>query len=276
VTDRDDRNDTALTLPWMRAGTGHVFALVAKLSDAELAEPSALPEWSRAHVVAHLARNAEALIRLVTWARTGVETPMYPSRDARAADIAASAGHPPERLRAELADTAAELDAALTALTSAQWQAQVRSALGRPLPAAQVPWMRIREVWLHAVDLDAGAEVADVPDGVLDLLLDEVTGTLSAADGCPAVELVPTDRDRRFLLGADGSRAVEIAPADRDLRFPLGADGGPAAGPAPTDHGLRGSDDAAPVVTAPAAALVGWLTGRMQAPPGAPELPRWL
>ena len=233
----DDRNNTARTLPWMRTGTDHVFALVAKLSDAELAEPSALPGWSRAHVVAHLARNAEALIRLVTWARTGVETPMYPSREARAADIAASAGHPPEWLRAELVDTAAELDAALTALTPAQWQAQVRSALGRPLPAAQVPWMRIREVWLHAVDLDAGAAVADLPDGVLDLLLDEVSATLSATDGCPAATLAPTDRERRWRLGSD--------------------------------------DGPAPVVAAPTATLVGWLTGRA-ALSGAPELPRWL
>ena len=231
----DDRNNTARTLPWMRTGTDHVFALVAKLSDAELAEPSALPGWSRAHVVAHLARNAEALIRLVTWARTGVETPMYPSREARAADIAASAGHPPVRLRAELAGTAAELDAALTALTPAQWQAQVRSALGRPLPAAQVPWMRIREVWLHAVDLDAGADVADVPDGVVDLLLDEVTTTLSAADGCPAATLAPTDRDRSLRLGGAAGR----------------------------------------VVAAPAATLVGWLTGRTTLP-DAPKLPRWL
>ena len=231
----DGRNDTAHTLPWMRAGTEHVFALVAKLSDAELAGPSALPEWSRAHVVAHLARNAEALIRLVDWARTGVETPMYPSREARAADIAASADHPPKRLRAELTATAADLDAALAALTPEQWQAQVRSALGRPLPAAQVPWMRIREVWLHAVDLDAGADVADVPDGVVDLLMDEVTTTLSAADGCPAATLAPTDRDRSFRLGG-------------------------AAGP---------------VVAAPAATLVGWLTGRTTLP-DAPKLPPWL
>jgi len=231
----DGRNDTAHTLPWMRAGTEHVFALVAKLSDAELAGPSALPEWSRAHVVAHLARNAEALIRLVNWARTGVETPMYPSREARAADIAASAGHPPQRLRAELTATAADLDTALAALTPEQWQAQVRSALGRPLPAAQVPWMRIREVWLHAVDLDAGADVADVPDGVVDLLLDEVTTTLSAADGCPAATLAPTDRDRSLRLGG-------------------------AAGP---------------VVAAPAATLVGWLTGRTTLP-DAPKLPPWL
>jgi len=271
-----DRNDTALTLPWMRAGTGHVSALVAKLSDAELAEPSALPEWSRAHVVAHLARNAEALMRLVTWARTGVETPMYPSPEARAADIATSAVHPPRRLRAELADTAAELDAALTALTPAQWEAQVRSALGRPLPATQVPWMRIREVWLHAVDLDAGAGVADLPGGVLDLLLDEVTVTLSAADGCPAVELVATDRGP--ALGTDGRPAADQARADRG--FPLGIDGRPAAAdPAPADRrwqlGLAGPDGPAPVVAAPAAALVGWLTGRTTLP-GAPALPRWL
>jgi len=230
----DARNDTGRTLPWMRAGTEHVFAVVATLSDAELAGPSALPEWSRAHVVAHLARNAEALIRLATWARTGVETPMYPSREARAADIAASVGHPPERLRAELTATAADLDDALAALTPEQWRAEVRSALGRPLPAAQVPWMRIREVWLHAVDLDAGADVADVPGGVVDLLLDEVTTTLSAADGCPAATLAPTDRDRRFRLGAAG-----------------------------------------PVVAAPAATLVGWLTGRATLT-DAPKLPPWL
>jgi maleylpyruvate isomerase len=232
----DGRNDTTRTLPWMRAGTEHVLAEVARLSDAELAAPSALPDWSRAHVVAHLARNAEALLRLVAWARTGVETPMYPSRDARAADIAASAAHPPQRLRAELAATAADLDAAFAALTPEQWQGQVRSALGRPLPAAQVPWMRIREVWLHAVDLGAGAAVADAPDGVVDLLLDEVTATLSAADGCPSATLVPTDRDRRWRLGDNGS---------------------------------------APVVAAPAATLVGWLTGRT-ALPGTPELPPWL
>jgi maleylpyruvate isomerase len=232
-----DRNDLTVTLPWMRMGTEHVIALVTKLADAELAEPSALPDWSRAHVVAHLARNAEALGRLVGWARTGRENPMYPNREARAADIATSAGYPPERLRAELTSTAADLDAAMAALTPEQWQVQVRSALGRPLPAAQVPWMRIREVWLHAVDLDAGADVADLPYGVVDLLLDEVTATLSAVDNCPAVELVPTDRDRRWRLGPEGP---------------------------------------APVAAAPAAALVGWLTGRSTLPDAPQGLPRWL
>jgi maleylpyruvate isomerase len=86
------------------------------------------------------------------------------------------------------------------------------------------------------VDLDAGADVADLPDGIVDLLLDEVTATLSAVDGCPAAALAPTNRDRRWQLGSGGS---------------------------------------APVVAAPAAVLVGWLTGRTTLP-GAPELPPWL
>ena len=32
--------------------------------------PSALPGWTRAHVLTHLARNADAMVNLLTWART--------------------------------------------------------------------------------------------------------------------------------------------------------------------------------------------------------------
>ena len=215
------RRDVATTLPWMRQGTEHLLALVETLDD--LTVPTALPGWTRAHVVGHVARNAEALGRLAAWARTGVETPMYPDPAARAAEIERSAALPDAVLRADLARTALDLDAALTALTPDQWHAPVRSALGREMPAADVPWMRIREVWLHAVDL--GENVADLPGGVLDMLLDDVTGMLSGKDGCPAATLTPSDRDRTWHLGADGG----------------------------------------PPVTGTAADLVGWLTGRAPA-----------
>src|SRR5436309_6355605 len=111
-----DRNDTATTLPWMRAGTERVLAVVATLSDADLARPSALPDWSRAHVVAHLARNADALGNLLTWARTGVETPMYPSRQARDEDIAATAAQSPAGLRADCATAGGRLAEAIETL----------------------------------------------------------------------------------------------------------------------------------------------------------------
>ncbi|MCR8526173.1 maleylpyruvate isomerase N-terminal domain-containing protein, partial [Escherichia coli] len=70
------------TLRWWADGELAVAGRLDQLSDDALEEPSRLPDWSRAHVVAHLARNADALGNLLTWARTGVETPMYPSREA--------------------------------------------------------------------------------------------------------------------------------------------------------------------------------------------------
>ena len=56
---------------------------VAALTDSQARAPSLLPGWTRGHVVTHLARNADALRNLLTWARTGIPTPMYPSRQAR-------------------------------------------------------------------------------------------------------------------------------------------------------------------------------------------------
>ncbi|WP_379614410.1 maleylpyruvate isomerase family mycothiol-dependent enzyme [Pseudonocardia sp. GCM10023141] len=220
----------------MREGTARLLAVVDKLGNDDLRSPSALPGWTRAHVIGHVARNAEALARLANWARTGVETPMYADREQRSAEIERSATLPPSTLRDDLLRTAGLLDDALAELTTEQWQAEVRSALGRSIPAAEVPWMRIREVWLHAVDLGTDATMTDLPPGVVDLLLDDVTAALSTKDGCPSLRLAPTDRDRTWSLG--------------------GADPG-------------GS------ITGTAADLAGWLTGRFPRD-DRPTLPRWL
>jgi maleylpyruvate isomerase len=229
----------------MGAGTELLTRAVGALPDDALRAPSALPGWTRAHVVAHVARNAEALTRLATWARTGIETPMYPSREARAAEIESSAQNPVAVLRAELVTTAEELDAALAALDETTWQAEVRSALGRPIPAAEIPWMRVREVWLHAVDLDAGVSVAEIAPDVVDTLLDDSTGTLSAAEGCPSAVLAPTDRDRTWTLGPASDEPLQVrGEAARVLGWlvgrtdpegieAIGADGSPTAVPAP-------------------------------------------
>jgi maleylpyruvate isomerase len=237
-----NRQDVSVTLPWMGAGTELLLRAVDALPDDALADPCRLPGWTRAHLIAHIARNAEALTRLATWARTGVETPMYRDRDQRARDIEESSKAPIDTLRRELVETAATLDAALAALDNRTWHAMVRSAVGRLIPAAEVPWMRVREVWLHAVDLDAGVELAELPADVVDTLLDDATGTMSAKEGCPAVRLEPTDREHGWTVGPD----VDPVP-------------------------LRGA----------AADLLGWLVGRtggerLVAPKGVPEPPIWL
>lgn len=240
-----DRRDTAVTLPWMGAGTELITRAVNALPDDALRAPSALPGWTRAHVVAHVARNAEALVRLATWARTGVETPMYASPQHRAREIESSAQAPAAVLRRELETTAEALDAALADLDDTTWQAEVRSARGRPLPAAEIPWMRVREVWLHAVDLDAGVSVTDIAPDVVDALLDDATGGLSAVEGCPAAVLAPTDRDRTWRLGPETDRPLQVrGPAAAvlgwlvgrcgpDVVEAVGTDGTPVAVPAP-------------------------------------------
>jgi uncharacterized protein (TIGR03083 family) len=88
------------TLTWMKDGTERLLADLAGLPDEALAAPTALPGWTRRHLLAHLAANAGALRNLVYWARTGEERRMYASQQQRDADIAAGAARPSGELRA--------------------------------------------------------------------------------------------------------------------------------------------------------------------------------
>ena len=185
------------TLLWSRdlvtAGTALFQRALDGLDEASFAEPTALAGWTRAHVVAHVAANAEALVNLATWARTGVETPMYASPEQRGADIEKGALLPAARLRQWFADSAAALDAALASLDGESWTRLVRTAQGRTVPATEVPWMRTREVMVHAVDLDGGVGFDDLPtDFLVEVLHDVAAKRSRSADG-PAVVLVSTD-----------------------------------------------------------------------------------
>lgn len=71
---------------WMRYGTA-LFTSRTDLGEDALAEPSALSGWTRKHVLAHVAANADALGNLVRWVATGEPIPMYASPADRAAGI---------------------------------------------------------------------------------------------------------------------------------------------------------------------------------------------
>jgi maleylpyruvate isomerase len=167
---------------------------------------------------------------------------MYESKERRNADIEESAGYPPSVLRLDLVDTADTMAHDLALLEGQAWQAQVRNAQGKMIPALELPWMRVREMWLHAVDLGFGGRMADFPAELLDVLLDDVSEGMSAKDGCPSAVLSASDRDRSWQLGSGES--------------------------------LR--------LTGTAADLAGWLSGRadgaaLSVEGGAlPELPAWL
>ncbi|MGW5237752.1 maleylpyruvate isomerase family mycothiol-dependent enzyme [Monashia sp. NPDC004114] len=177
----------------LTAGTTLFQKALDGLDDAALAHPTDLPGWTRAHVVAHAAANAESLVNLATWARTGVETPMCASAEQRDAEIEAGAQLSPLGLRDWFTTSATALDTALGSLTSEQWTSLVRTAQRRTVPASEVPWMRTREVMVHAVDLDGGVEFDDLPAEFLVELLYDATAKRTATGTGPALVLITTD-----------------------------------------------------------------------------------
>jgi maleylpyruvate isomerase len=218
---------TPETLPWWEDGERHLATALGRLVDEEFAAPSLLPGWSRTEVLAHVARNADALVNLLTWARTGVETPMYASPEARDAGIAQAAKLPPAELRAEVLAATERLVAAVRALPGQAWTNEVRTAQGRTVPAAEVPWMRCREVWVHAVDLDAGVTFADVPEDVQAALVDDVFRMWDRRDTVPDVVLFAGDREwGTGSLAVSGSLpAVTAWVTGRSAGEDLSADG---------------------------------------------------
>lgn len=187
----------------MRACTEIFAATLAGLDDAAFGEPSRLPGWTRAHVVAHVHFNALALTRLAGWAETGVESLMYDGPDQRSAEIDGGAALPPSRLRELVGVSGVALERSLDRLDDAGWARQVVTARGRAVPAAQIPWLRTREVAVHSVDLAGATDFEDLPDAVLGELSTEAVALHGAAGAAPALAAWLTGRsDRAPALGA--------------------------------------------------------------------------
>ncbi|MGH3386806.1 MAG: maleylpyruvate isomerase N-terminal domain-containing protein [Nocardioidaceae bacterium] len=156
--------DPVTTREWMDLGTALFLGAVDRLRDEDFGTATALPGWTRAHVVAHAHYNAEALIRLLHWARTGERTPMYAGTGQRNAEIETGAQLPPAELRALVHSSADALTAAIDGLPEEAWSNEVVTAQGRTVPASEVVWMRTREVAVHAIDLANGVAFSDLPD----------------------------------------------------------------------------------------------------------------
>jgi maleylpyruvate isomerase len=220
--------------------TEQLLAAVEGLDDVAMKQPSLLPGWTRGHVVTHLARNADGLVNLLLWARTGVEHPMYASRADRDADIEEGAHRLAQVIREDLIAACARLDEAGGRLAGSDWQATVAHRTGRTFPATEIPVMRLFEVCVHLVDLDIGIGFADLRQEHLEMLLDSaVYPHLKRTEGAPV--------DVRVELPDGRQRAWRILV------------------PAPT-----GSSE----ISGPASKIVAWLAGRA-AGSNLPELPPW-
>jgi len=197
--------------------TREVLHTLADLDDAQASEPSRLPGWSRAEVVTHLARNADAIRTMVEAAGRAEIAPMYPSVQARADGIAAGRGASADALRADLVDAHERLVDAWNALPADAWDRLGRASAMRTM--REFVWVRRREVEVHHVDLDLGYEPSDWPVSFVRGALDEILPSLPAraASARPMLDMdyrvVTTDHDRAWRVRMRG-REVTVAEDD--------------------------------------------------------------
>ncbi|WP_256840938.1 maleylpyruvate isomerase family mycothiol-dependent enzyme [Ornithinimicrobium cryptoxanthini] len=183
---------------------------MARMTEAQLHESSRCDGWTRAHVLAHVARNADGLQHLVQWATSGREHPAYSSPEQRDQDIEEGARQPLPRLRADVVAASNAFRSRVETLRGRTDLSEVRIASGRPTPGDRVPWMRLREVTYHHVDLDLGFTFAHVPPEVVRAGITEAVERVRA--GAPPLTLIGTDNRRWHIHG--GGNEVHGHPAD--------------------------------------------------------------
>ncbi|MFJ9714192.1 maleylpyruvate isomerase family mycothiol-dependent enzyme [Streptomyces sp. NPDC101234] len=231
--------DPVTTFDQINAATGHLLETAARFTDADVRAPSLLPGWSRGHVLTHVARNADGGRNLLIWARTGRETPEYPSLAARDEQIEAGAGRSATELIADLRSAAVRFAMEYREMPPEAWNQTVRWTRGQERAAARAADSRLCEVLIHHVDLNADYTPAQWPTGFVRDMLSRVVASFSARDGAPAMRLHTTDTETGYDIGT-----ARLAP----------------------------------IIHGPQASLLAWLMGRAQGTDlvvdGASELPR--
>jgi maleylpyruvate isomerase len=184
------------------SGTRRLVRSVDAMPDDQWAQPSLLPGWSRAHVVAHLTLNAEGLAGALEGVHEGRQVPMYRSSEARDADIAGLSRSSTSELRDRFMGSTTVIGERVEELADNLADAVVeRTPGGRRFPAGVVGDMRLREVEIHHADLALDYTAADWATEFVVRLLDFRSGT--GQDGPPFVAHA-VDLDRSWQFGAGG------------------------------------------------------------------------
>jgi maleylpyruvate isomerase len=189
-------DDVALELEDLHHCDQRVVRTVDSLTDADWGAPSLLPGWTRAHVVAHLALNAEGFAGALVGLVEGDPVPIYPSNESRDAGINELAAQPPDEIRERFFAATQHFRDVAEQLDDGHWAGTVhRLPEGPEWPAAGLVGARRREVEIHHADLGTTYRHTDWPTGFTVALLDQVTAVQDFA-------VSATDLGRTWSLGA--------------------------------------------------------------------------
>jgi maleylpyruvate isomerase len=157
---------------------------VSKVSDSVARRASLLPDWTVGHVMTHLARNAESMVRRVEAAARDEVIEQYAGGvQGRASEIEAGAGRPADELIADVLVWSRRLDGVFESLANDCWSRSVRTAKGGEHPVVQLPFLRWWEVEVHLVDLGIGFGPTDWSQTLVDRALRRmIAGLADRAD----------------------------------------------------------------------------------------------
>jgi maleylpyruvate isomerase len=132
-----------------------LIEVIADLTDAQVAEPSLLPGWTRGHVLAHLADAARARCRVIEHALRGEQVALWEPGE-RDAIIEATASRTAAEHRAATTEHSTNLDRLWASIPD--WSVPSDPDTPDPIPPVFTRW---RELWIHMVDLDLGIHPTD-------------------------------------------------------------------------------------------------------------------
>ena len=212
--------DTTAALPQidetLLATTRYLQALT-ELDDDLVTGPSALPGWTRAHVVAHVSRNADAFCQVLRQASAGEPAHMYATDEERDAAIEDTVGSH------DLAALVEDAMASSARLTEAFWTCTADP--GTPYartPEADASFRldtlgprRRAEVEVHHSDLDLGYAPATWPTDFSRHLVKQRQDELASLPaGGPSMVLSATDVDGLWKLGPGPGPEIRGAVGD--------------------------------------------------------------
>lgn len=188
------------------------------LTDEQARGASRLPGWTVAHVLAHLARNADSHVRMIEGASLGEVRDQYIGGvEGRTAEIDAGAERAAAELVADVRAANAALEASWRSAGDTAWAGQGMGTIAGPIPIADLPFRRWREVEVHHVDLGLGHGFAGWPADYVRLELARQARTWSSRrpmgmTDLPAevLRLSPNDR-LAWLLGRLDVAGIEPA-----------------------------------------------------------------
>ncbi|MEO6142757.1 MAG: maleylpyruvate isomerase family mycothiol-dependent enzyme [Dermatophilaceae bacterium] len=169
--------------------TSALMRTAATLDDETIRVASLCEGWTRAHVLSHIARNADALGNLVGWAVTGIPRAMYSSPDARDADITAGSTRGAKEILTDLEDSAVRFASLASGLDDASIRVEVEMRAGRKVLGGQLPTLRLMEVVFHHVDLSAGYTFAEADPGFVQRAISIAVERFQASAQAPPIRL---------------------------------------------------------------------------------------